>query len=218
MRIHLKITKPNQLIPFNHQQNIVGAIHKWLGENTEHESISLYSFSQLQNGKVKEGKLEFLHGTKMFISTYDNGVLKRLIQGIKQYPEIAFGMKVIEITIQENPDFSNIEFFKIASPVLVKRTIDNKTKHYLYSEKETDELLTETLKNKMKVAGVEDETVSVCFAKEYSKASTKLIDYKGIKNKANWCPVIINGKPETKAFAWNVGIGNSTGIGFGSLI
>ncbi len=218
MRLHLTITKPNQLIPFNHQQNIVGAIHKWLGKNKEHKSISLYSFSQLQKGKIKDGKLEFEYGTKMFISSYDSDFLKRLFKGIRQYPEIAFGMKVSEITIQENSDFSNVEFFKIASPVLVKRTIEKKTKHYMFSDKETDELLTETLKNKMRMAGIEDETVSVCFAKEYSKATTKLIDYKGIKNRANWCPVIIKGKPETKAFAWNVGVGNSTGIGFGSLI
>jgi CRISPR/Cas system endoribonuclease Cas6 (RAMP superfamily) len=33
----------------------------------------------------------------------------------------------------------------------------------------------------------------------------------------NWCPIIIKGKPETKLFAWNVGLGNSTGIGFGAI-
>ncbi len=218
MRLHLRISRPNQLVPFNHQQNIVGAIHKWLGNNKEHGKFSLYSFSQLQKGKVTEGRLEFKQGSKIFISSHDNDFLKRLVLGIKQKPEIAFGMKVIEITIQENPDFSNIDFFKIASPVLIKRTIERNVKHYLFSDEESGELLTKTLKNKMKKAGIEDETVSVCFAKNYSKATTKLIDYKGIKNRANWCPVIIEGKPETKAFAWNVGVGNSTGIGFGSLI
>jgi CRISPR-associated endoribonuclease Cas6 len=44
-----------------------------------------------------------------------------------------------------------------------------------------------------------------------------MIIYKGIANKANWCPVIIKGRPETKLFAWNVGLGNSTGIGFGAI-
>ncbi len=218
MRLHLTITKPNQLIPFNHQQNIVGAIHKWLGKNKEHENISLYSFSQLQNGKVKDGKLEFMYGTKMFISSYDKDFLLRLYKGIKSDSEIAFGMKVSEIIIQEDPNFLNTEFFKIASPVFVKRTIEKKIKHYLFSEKETDELLTETLKSKLKIAGLEDDSVSVSFAKDYSKATTKLVTYRGIKNKANWCPIIIKGKAETKAFAWNVGVGNSTGIGFGSLI
>ncbi len=218
MRIHLKISKPNQPLPFNHQQNLVGSIYKWLGENREHGGVSLFSFSQLQNGKVENGKLVFEQGTNMFISSYKNDFLKRIIQGIKHDPEIAFGMKVLEITIQEDPDFSKVEFFKVASPVLVKRTVGEKTRHFVYSENETDKLLTETLKTKMKIVGIEDETVSISFVNKYSKANTKLIDYKGIKNRANWCPVIIKGKPKTKVFAWNVGIGNSTGIGFGSLI
>lgn len=44
-----------------------------------------------------------------------------------------------------------------------------------------------------------------------------MVTYRGIGNRANMCPVIIDGRPETKAFAWEVGIGNSTGIGFGSI-
>ena len=39
----------------------------------------------------------------------------------------------------------------------------------------------------------------------------------GIKNKASICPVIVKGTSEQIAFAWNVGVGNSTGIGFGAL-
>ena len=218
MRIHLKINKQEQLVPFNHQHNVVGAIHKWLGENREHGQMALFSFSQLQNGKVKKDKLEFPFGSKMFISSFDNDFLRRLIEGIKKSPEIAFGMEVVEITIQEDPDFSNVEIFKIASPVLVKRTVNEKVKHFLFNDSETNKLLTETLKNKMELAGIYDDDVLVGFVNNYSNAKTKLIDYKGIKNKTSWCPIIIKGKPETKAFAWNVGVGNSTGIGFGSLI
>lgn len=218
MRIHLKITKPNQLVPFEHQQNIVGAIHKWLETNKEHENISLYSFSRLQNGKGKNGKLDFENGTKMFISAYDNDFIKQLLFGIRKQPEIAFGMKVTEMIIQEAPDFEHANFFRIASPVLVKRTIENSVRHFLYFDNETGKYLTETLKHKMRIAGIEDDTASVSFDRNYTKAGTKLIKYKGIENKANWCPVIIEGKPETKQFAWNVGVGNSTGIGFGSLI
>lgn len=41
--------------------------------------------------------------------------------------------------------------------------------------------------------------------------------YNGIGNRTSWCPVRIQGKPETKVFAWATGIGNSTGAGFGSI-
>ena len=88
----------------------------------------------------------------------------------------------------------------------------------LYTNEESDTLMTETLKSKMKLFGLEDETLKIAFDKSYSKAKTKLITYNRINSKASLCPLIIKGKPKTKAFAWDVGIGNSTGIGFGSLI
>jgi CRISPR-associated endoribonuclease Cas6 len=66
-------------------------------------------------------------------------------------------------------------------------------------------------------AGISDETLRIRFEVNYPKAGTKKITYNGVQNRASWCPVIIEGKPETKLFAWNVGLGNSTGIGFGAI-
>ena len=111
MRIHLSISKPNQLIPFNYQQKITGAIHKWLGKNHEHDKLSLYSFSQLQFGKLKNNKLDFPNGAKFFISSYSNEFLNRLINGIVQDQEIAYGMHVFDIQFQKEPNFENINFY-----------------------------------------------------------------------------------------------------------
>ena len=69
----------------------------------------------------------------------------------------------------------------------------------------------------MKKIGLIDKTLSIQFEANYPNSRTKKITYKGVQNRANWCPVIIEGKPETKLFAWNVGLGNSTGIGFGAI-
>jgi CRISPR-associated endoribonuclease Cas6 len=66
-------------------------------------------------------------------------------------------------------------------------------------------------------AGLQDNTLDIRFDTSYSGAKTKLISYGKIKNRVSVCPIIIKGTPETKAFAWNVGVGNSTGIGFGAL-
>ena len=74
------------------------------------------------------------------------------------------------------------------------------------------------LHHKMELAGLPyDESLDIRFELDYQNKKTKMLKYRGIYNRANLCPVIIEGKPETKAFAWNVGIGNSTGIGFGSI-
>lgn len=218
MRIYLKTTPNTDPVIFDHLPMIVGTIHKWLGKNIEHGTMSLYSFSFLKGGKNEKNYLQFPQGTIWFISALDINMLKKIIDGIRKDPEIAFGLRVKEIIIKETPLFNNQEIFWIASPVFIKRTINNEEKHYLFNDPVSTELLTETLKHKMEIAGLNDDTLKVSFDLSYKGAKTKLITYNEIKNKASWCPVIIKGKQESKGFAWDVGVGNSTGIGFGALI
>lgn len=127
------------------------------------------------------------------------------------------GLEVVSIKIQEDPVFENNSVFYVASPVLIKRKVGERIKHFTFKEKESDAYLTETFKTKLKKAGLPDEDVGIQFERDYLNPKTKLVHYKGIGNKVNICPVRIFGSPEQIAFAWNVGVGNSTGIGFGAL-
>lgn len=218
MRIYLTLSKNTTLVPFDYPVNLVGALHKWLGQNELHDLVSLYSFSWLQRGKaVGERGLDFPNGSLWFISAYDPELIKRIISGILNDPEIAFGMRVLEVTLRETPAFSSGTRFFLGSPVLVKRSIEHRQRHYLYTEPETDALLTETLQRKLARAGLPAEGVVVRFDRRHPGAKTKVSTYQQIKNKVNYCPVIIEGSPEQIGFAWDVGVGNSTGIGFGSL-
>ena len=56
------------------------------------------------------------------------------------------------------------------------------------------------------------------FDRNYKGAKTKFIEIKGICNRANFCPVIVEGAPEVVQFAWNTGAGHLTGSCFGSLV
>lgn len=217
MRIHLKINSENKTIPFNHQHLLVGTIHKWLGWNKHHGNVGLFSFSRLEKGIKTENGLKLEKTSTMFFSAFDNDIIKSVIKGIQSDPVMFNGLTVSEITIQEDPDLEKRNYFHVASPILVKRKEGERNRHYLFNEKESDALLKDTLLTKMKLAGLEDETLEIYFDRSNSKSTTKLIKYREISNKANWCPIIINGKSETKQFAWNVGIGNSTGIGFGAI-
>jgi CRISPR-associated endoribonuclease Cas6 len=69
----------------------------------------------------------------------------------------------------------------------------------------------------MQKAGIIDDSLQIYFEVDYPRAGTKKITYNGVQNRASWCPVVIKALPETKLFAWNVGMGNSTGIGFGAI-
>ena len=218
MRIHLTLTPNRTPIPFDHLPTLVGAIHKWLGTNDLHDSPSLYSFSWLSGGKGNKRGLNFPNGASFFISSFDENFIRQLIKGIRQEPEINFGLCVREVILQETPEFGSQAYFKVASPVLAKRRVGEEEKHFLYTEPETDNLLTQTLQTKLKEAGISTENVYVRFDRDYPLAKVKKVNYKRIGNKASMCPVIVEGSPEQIAFAWNVGIGSSTGIGFGALI
>lgn len=101
----------------------------------------------------------------------------------------------------------------------IKRRLDDGSiKQYNFNHEQANQYLKETLLSKMKEAGLEeDETLDICFDLSYTKKKLKLVRYHGIGNKASLCPVVIKGKPETKQFIWNVGVGNCTGIGFGAI-
>lgn len=217
MRVHIQFTKTNEIIPFNHQEVLTGIFHKWLGKNKIHNDISLYSFSRLRGASVKKNGLYFRQGAKWFISIYDKDLFKKLLSGIIDNPELNWGMKVADFFVQPEPDFSYQSEFTAASPVFIKRNTENGQKHYLYTDSESPDLMKETLLHKMQKVGLKDDSLKIEFSTKYNNPKTAKITYKGIDNRASICPVIITGKPETKAFAWNVGIGNSTGIGFGAI-
>lgn len=217
MRLYLRTTETVEVVPFNYQNILTGALHKWIGQNNVHDNLSLYSFSWLNGGKALKNGLRFEQGAHFFISAHEKLLLNQIINGIRQDPEIAFGLIVNEIIIEEDPAFGEEHKFIASSPIFIKRRINDREKHFEYQEAESPALLTETLKNKLKKAGLNDDGVSVQFDLDYSYPKIKVIYYNKIGNKVNICPVIIKGSPEQILFAWNVGIGNSTGIGFGAI-
>lgn len=217
MRLYLKISPANKILPWNYQQKLVGTFHKWLGKNIVHDEISLYSLSWLAGGYGEKRGLNFEKGATWFIGSPDEKLLKKIISGIQEDAKIAFGMRVNEIMIKETPDFPSESRFTLATPALVKRRIDGETIHYTFNDENVNELLTETLKSKLKKVGLEKEEIKIQFDRNYNRAKTKVVTYNGINNNANLCPVILKGTSKAIGFAWDVGIGNSTGIGFGAL-
>lgn len=219
MRIHIQTTCNTEKVDFNYQPKLVGVLHKWLGSNDLHGKISLYSFSWLMNARAINGGLDYPNGATFFISFYENQYLKQIIKAILDDPEMCYGMRVVDVTIEEEPDFSERTLFRTASPIFIHRHNDKENKHYTYEDEESGELMKETLLHKMKLVGLPlDETLQIRFELSAPNKKVKLIDYRGIKNRVSQaCPVIIEGKAQTKAFAWCVGVGNSTGIGFGAI-
>lgn len=221
MRLHLTLTPNTDPIPFNYQHELTGALHKWLGQNDLHDKISLYSFSWLR-GKAErvEGGLSFPYGARWFISFWESIYGSNLIQGIVNQPDVMHGMKVDEARVSKTPSFQNEQRFKVASPVLIRKNLDVKIRQHLtFKDQETDQFLSRTLNKKLQEADLYKQfgAIEVMFDKNYPYPKTKLVNLKGTKLRANFCPVILKGDPKAIEFAWTVGIGELTGSGFGAL-
>lgn len=218
MRLHFNLSPNTQTVPFDYQHFLIGAFHKWMGWNKIHDSISLYSLSWLQGGGMVKDGFDFPKGARWFISFWDEEIGKQLIMSAMKNPDVCCGMVVQEIQMQDTPEFSSKERFITSSPVFIRKYDgDKKASHLTYKDDEAGSYLTETLKKKLKSAGL-NYNVKVFFDKTYHNAKTKLVKINEINNRTSFCPIIVEGDPEAIKFAWNVGIGHSTGCGFGAII
>lgn len=205
-------------MPFNYQHLLTGVIHKWIGkQNSEHGRSGLYSFSWLQNTGTNKSGINITGNSYFFISSYETELIKKIMKGILEDPEMFCGIRAKDVQIRNVPIFSSEERFLLSSPILIRQRVGEKTKHVTFKDDNFEELLTENLKGKLRNANLPDSGLSVKIDRNYAFSQTKLVDYKGIKNKTSLTPIIIEGSPDQIAFAWAVGLGNSTGIGFGSL-
>lgn len=217
MRLHIRLSRNTKPVPFNYQHALVGTLHKWLGTNNVHDEVSLYSLSWLQGASVRGQGFDFPNGATMFVSAHDPEIIAAVVAGIDRDRSACYGMRVQEYTYQQAPHFGNRHRFVVSSPVLVRKFRQGGgIEHLPHDHEEADFWLTETLTTKLGRAGL---PYSACarFDRSYRNAKTKLVTIKGIQNKANFCPVIIEGDAEALAFAWCVGVGHSTGCGFGAL-
>lgn len=219
MRIYITLTENNEEIPFNYQQQMTGALHKWLGkDNKYHGEQSLYCFSWLQNVSVSKSGINLTSNSYFFVSSYDTSFIKRLMRGIMTNPALFYGSRVKDIQVINNKEFSETEHFVLASPLFVKRRTSNgNIEHALYSDVDFGELLTENLKKKLEKEGIDSSSMEITVDSDSHKNKTKLINYKEVFNRVNFCPITIKGTKEQIQFAWCVGLGHSTGIGFGAL-
>ncbi len=218
MRLYLKLTKNKSLIPFNYQHLLTGVIHKWLGkDNAVHGAPGQISFSWLQNTEAVKTGLNLKFDGYFFISALDSELIKQLVKSILKDPEMFNGIVVKDVQIVNVPTFPSSTKFLMGSPVLLKWKEGEKMRYVTIEDEDFEAVLTKSLSSQLSRAGISSAGCKVSVDPDSTYRSTKLIDYKGIKNKASLVPLLIEGNQEQIAFAWCTGLGNSTGIGFGAL-
>lgn len=221
MRLNLILTANKHPVPFDYQHSLTEVFNRWTDTRELKNKIKLFSLSWLQGSKAVDGNLNFPQGARWFISFYGSWATNKLIDVIKNDPEIFYGMRVASVRAQTTPHFGSRFVFKVGSPVLA-RSLNNRNpdRHFVYNEPEANQILTLTLREKINAAGLGEShsNVKVSFDSSYPFAKTKLVRINERANKTSVCPVIVEGTPEALEFAWNVGVGHGTGEGFGALM
>lgn len=222
MRLHLYL-EANQAVPFDYLPALKGAFHLWTGHNEAlHDGLSLYSYSWLRGGRAGRGGIRFGEGAHWFISAPDRAVIHTIISGVLRAPDIGLGLRVQDVRMQEAPEFAAGEQpFRVASPVFIKHETEKgkPADHLLPGHELADELLTTTLRHKLRQAGLDDAEAGVRFDPAHiASAKSKLFQYKQVQCRSSICPVLVSGSAEQIQFAWEVGVGHSTGIGCGALV
>lgn len=221
MRIQLKLSPATSIVPYDYPYQIGRLIHKWLGrDNDFHDAISLYSFGQLQGGVGTKEGIKFLHGATLNISAWDDSFINRITANMKQSDEFVGGMRLQVVNAIAMPDFQSRALFRVESPVLLKGNHPSGGMCFLtYQHGEiADEALTNTVLRKLKETGLGDYEgkVNLNFHPDRN-SKTKLVDIKGIQNRASMCPVYASAPVEVMKFIWLTGVGNGTGMGFGAI-
>lgn len=221
MRLSLTLAPNTDPVPFNHLHRLTGALHKWLGpDNALHDGPSLYSIGWLKGGRAEDGALTFPDGAHWQLSFYRESIAEEVFEGTQAEPEVAYGMHVLRVEREPTPEFGSMYCFTVGSPVLTRqRREDGGRDHLTYNDPDADATLTRTLRHKMEVAGLDElaREVIVGFDRSYDNPRTKLVTYKDVDFRGSICPVLVAGSPTTVQFAYDVGIGELTGSGFGFL-
>ncbi len=180
----------------------------------------------LQGGGARNGALQFPRGASWHLSAPDTlqgqDFLQTIAEAALRFPEVAQGMEVVEISSQNTPEFGSMRVFRADSPVFIRGDeADGKDPHILFDHPRAGDYLTRTLRHKLDAAGLGhlSEGVRVNFDHTYKTPKTRLIHIKAdFYKRASVCPVRVEGDPEAVRFCFNVGAGNLTGSGFGSLV
>lgn len=222
MRIILKFSKNESLVPINNQSYVNYYIHKCLGENNEfHNSKNDYSISHLYGGKLTEDKkhLSFENGGMIVVSSKNTLFLDKIIDGIINNPYLNWGMKYKEI-ININESFcTGWNHFATLSPFIIKKYSDKKTYSFATINESdfVDIVKNHTIKKLNAMFPGIDLSNFMIRINNNPSHKTKLIKVKNVKNIANQCHVSIFCDKKVAEEIYNMGLGQSTGSGFGTI-
>lgn len=225
MRIKLKFDLKGKTLPIHHQHLINSFIHKCIGPNNEyHDAKNDYSISSMQNGKIVIGDtkvdthLRFDNDGYITISSLDNKLINDILFGAYN-TKFNGHINVNGIEMMDEVFYNGWNHFSTLSPFIIKEYSDKKTYKFLtLNDVDFETKVKSYLINKISkinpLLNLEDFDVKI---KQHPSHKVKKIFVKHIPNLANQCQISIHCKKDVAILLYNIGIGQSTGSGFGTI-
>jgi len=228
MRIKINFTKNITPVKNNNLPDIMYYIHtKCLGKNNKYHGSKNkdYSISQLYGGKldIVNNVLNFNNGSYIIISSQNEEFLRNIIKNIynENCNELFNGMMFDKIDYVFEDFYNGWNYFSTLSPFIIKKRGEIKegeSKFYTLNDNNFSEIVTEHTKNKLSKINsnlkLNDFKITI---NNHPKHKVKKVEYNNIKNQANQCQINIFCNKNVAELIYNLGIGQSTGCGFGTI-
>jgi len=244
MRIKINFTKNTEDVP-NNNSVILSYLHRCLGHNNEyHDKVNDYNVSNLYGGGLCNNPkyLTFSDGGYFVFSSLNTELINKLLVGLLNNPMIGYGMRFSNIDHISESFCNGWNHFATLSPFLIYRSIEKKKRIFITLEGvyklidgkyqitpddnyNFEQVVKEYLINKLKKI---DSSFDLSgFDLKIPKMGKNGIEHKGHKAKkvlvnnvvmwGNQCQISIFCNKKVAELLYNIGIGQSTGSGFGVI-
>lgn len=221
MRIKILLSGTKEELPMNHQHIVNSFIHRVLGKNNGyHDTKNDYSISSLQGGKWISGtkNISFLNGGYITISSLNSEFINNIL--LKLYmTSFYLDIKVIGIEFIDEQFYNGWNHFVTLSPFIIKKY---KTKKDYGFHTLEDEDFESVVKNHLisKIRKINPKLdlsdFEVMIPKHENHKLNKVI-VKNVLNMANSLHISIYTNKKVAELIYNIGLGQSTGCGFGTI-
>ena len=163
--------------------------------------------------------VDFTNGSYFTVSSLDMEFINKLMIGVINNPDFIHGMTFNGVEHIEERFFDGWNYFKTLSPFLIKTYANKKTYSFLtLDDNDFENKLEEYLKKKLfsinNKLDLSDFKVSI---PRHVHHKVKKVLVKNVINKANYCHVSIYTNKEVAKILYHIGLGQSTGSGFGTI-
>lgn len=217
--MRIKLTFGATSTPFTEptQNYVNGVIHTILGKgNSYHDTFSNYSVSMLRGGKYTDKGLVYPNGGEVYVSSPDMEFIDTfLINLIHQQGLMLRDMKLLSYEVSEIKVHSDYDIIHTLSPILLKK--DNRRitfKDDGFIERLNEQSMAKLVKNGLTEADLKGFVIKPF---HFENGQVKLPKVNNVVNPSSKVMLVVEGTPIARKTIYEMGLGNSTGCGFGAV-